>query len=344
RSKQTKPTNQNPPRPTLNGFGHVWVVQCKNLGSDKKLAVMIVYQYSSRLKELAILKEFTELDEAKNNLVKCGDHFVMKRDFCLVFELLDKSLCDFMKKRCYLSLRVAEIRVVTQQMLVTLNALKHIGVIHCDIKPDNITLVNHTALSFKIQLSDFGLAQKVSKIIQGTKVQALGYRAPELFLGFPYNEAIDMWFLGCVMAYLYTGKHLYQTGSEYESIRLMVTLFGNPDVNLDFTTPGMFWKLKTQSGHSSFTARIHKSAETFTRPEDLDTHCKQEKSKAETEDVQAFIGLLKSSLQLNPVGRIKPADALGHDFITLKHFPDGKFTDYVKSSTSIIQNCRLEKP
>lgn len=70
-------------------------------------------------------------------------------------------------------------------------------------------MVNHTALSFKIKLSDFGLTQNVSKIIRGTKVQALGYRAPEIFLGFPYNEVIDMWFLRCVMAYLYNGKHLY---------------------------------------------------------------------------------------------------------------------------------------
>lgn len=53
----------------LNGFGHVHVVQCKDLGSDKKLAVKIVYQYSSRLKESAILKEFTELDEDKNNQI-----------------------------------------------------------------------------------------------------------------------------------------------------------------------------------------------------------------------------------------------------------------------------------
>ncbi|TWW57610.1 hypothetical protein D4764_07G0003290 [Takifugu flavidus] len=49
------------------------VFQCKNLGSDKKLAVKIVYQYSSRLKELAILKEFTELDEAKNNLKRVSE-------------------------------------------------------------------------------------------------------------------------------------------------------------------------------------------------------------------------------------------------------------------------------
>lgn len=101
------------------------MVQCKYLGSDKKLAVKIVYQYSSRLKESAILKEFTELDEDKNNLVKFWDHFVMKRDFCLVFELLDKSLCDFMKKMCPLLLRVAEIRVVMQQMLVTLTHIPY---------------------------------------------------------------------------------------------------------------------------------------------------------------------------------------------------------------------------
>lgn len=69
---------------------------------------------------------------------------------------------------------------------------------------------------------------------------------------------------------------------------------------------------------------------------------KKTKKHEEIKDFQA--GLLKCTLQLNPAGRIKPGDARGHDFTPLKHFLDGVFTGYVKSSMSIIQKCRPEQP
>ena len=36
-------------------------------------------------------------------------------------------------------------------------------------------------------------------------------RAPELFFGLPFSEAIDMWSLGCVMGRLISGKPLWRT-------------------------------------------------------------------------------------------------------------------------------------
>lgn len=36
----------------------------------------------------------------------------------------------------------------------------------------------------------------------------------------------------------------------------------------------------------------------------------------------------------------KPGGASGHDFITVKQFNNGAFTEYVKLGISIIQNCR----
>lgn len=42
--------------------------------------------------------------------------------------------------------------------------------------------------------------------------------------------------------------------------------------------------------------------------------------------ILALTGLLKCTMQPNHAGRIKP-DASGHNFILLKHFPDGAFTD-----------------
>jgi serine/threonine protein kinase len=35
------------------------------------------------------------------------------------------------------------------------------------------------------------------------------YRAPEIILGTPYDEKIDMWSVGCVLAELYLGKPLF---------------------------------------------------------------------------------------------------------------------------------------
>lgn len=41
-------------------------------------------------------------------------------------------------------------------------------------------------------------------------------RSPEVFLGLPLTEAIDMWSLGCLCARLYLGVRLYCGKNEYE--------------------------------------------------------------------------------------------------------------------------------
>ncbi len=48
-------------------------------------------------------------------------------------------------------------------------------------------------------------------------------RAPEIILGLPFNEAIDMWSLGCVAAELFLGWPLYPGPSEYDQVRLGVS-------------------------------------------------------------------------------------------------------------------------
>lgn len=44
------------------------------------------------------------------------------------------------------------------------------------------------------------------------------FRAPEIILGLPFNEAIDMWSLGCVAAELFLGWPLYPGPSEYDQV------------------------------------------------------------------------------------------------------------------------------
>uniref|UniRef100_A0A3Q2PHL9 Protein kinase domain-containing protein n=1 Tax=Fundulus heteroclitus TaxID=8078 RepID=A0A3Q2PHL9_FUNHE len=193
------------------------VVKCTKLDTNEAVAVKIVRKdcFRQGKKEARMLKKIQKLDPEKNNLLKFIENFKYKGHFVLAFEMLDVSIYDFMSRRNFAPLHLSEIRVVAQQLLVALNALKRAGLVHADIKPDNIMLVNHESQPFKVKLIDFGLAVKVSKLWFAGTIQAIGYRAPEVILGLPMDESVDMWALGCCLAYMYLGYNLYPTHSEY---------------------------------------------------------------------------------------------------------------------------------
>ena len=338
------------------------VVECKNLDSQENMAVKIVQKnlFAAAKKEVSILKNLRQLDE-NNNLVRFIEHFHQKGCICLVFEKLDKSLHDFLKERSFNPLAVPEIRVIAQQMLVALSALKSIGVTHGDIKPDNIMLVNHLTIPFRIKLIDFGLAHAASKMKIGTEIQAVGYRAPEVTLGCPINEAIDMWSLGCVLAFMYLGRHLYPLRCEYESMRILVKLHGQPDDNMlnsgllsrdffmkDINSLNAPWRMKTPVEYSLSQGCTVKPSndvfEMFSSLDDIANTCDGEKCDIESKDTRAFISLLKHILRVNPNKRILPCQALGHRFITLKHFPHDLYNSYVGSSASTMKSCNIETP
>lgn len=43
-------------------------------------------------------------------------------------------------------------------------------------------------------------------------------RAPEVSLGLPITEAVDMWGVGCTLAYLFLGEHLFSTKSMFQMV------------------------------------------------------------------------------------------------------------------------------
>ena len=61
-------------------------------------------------------------------------------------------------------------------MATALEALKRVGVIHADLKPSNVVLVNHAMQPFSVKLIDFGLAVRRSEAKQGLNLQPFGYR------------------------------------------------------------------------------------------------------------------------------------------------------------------------
>ena len=97
------------------------------------------------------------------------------------------------------------------------------GVIHCDLKPENILFTSEK--SDQVKIIDFGSSCFHYK--SGfTYVQSRYYRAPEILLGLPYDQGVDMWSFGCIIAELYTGRPLFPAIDENELLEFFTLIIG----------------------------------------------------------------------------------------------------------------------
>jgi len=84
-------------------------------------------------------------------------------------------------------------------------------------------------------------------------------RAPEILLGLPFCEAIDMWSLGCVIAELFLGWPLYPGSSEYDQIRYISQTQGLPSehmLNSATKTTRFFNRQNTESNYPFWRLKV----------------------------------------------------------------------------------------
>uniref|UniRef100_A0A3P9IE50 Protein kinase domain-containing protein n=1 Tax=Oryzias latipes TaxID=8090 RepID=A0A3P9IE50_ORYLA len=196
------------------------VAKCTKLGSQEMYAIKIIANVQEGKEEFESMKLIQVLDPEVNHLMKMYECFSFQNVICLVYEILEESLEDFLNKNECEATPLTCVRALAQQMFQALKALKSIGVVHCDIKLDNIMFAEKKSLKFK--LIDFGVAVETNELPIGAEIQATPFRAPEVILGLPLNESIDMWALGMVLACVYCGNYPFPDDYDYETIRAMV--------------------------------------------------------------------------------------------------------------------------
>ena len=128
---------------------------------------------------------------------------------------------------------VKALRVVAKQVLVALEFMHARGVIHCDVKPENIVLRlgDDNARRRSVKVIDLGSSCFTTDHLS-SYVQSRSYRAPEVVLGAPYDGKVDLWSLGCVLAELFTGEVLLRNESTQTALARVIGIFGPLDPEL----------------------------------------------------------------------------------------------------------------
>ncbi|KAL8470602.1 hypothetical protein ACS0TY_033236 [Phlomoides rotata] len=209
------------------------VVRAKDLkakpGDPEEVAIKIIRNnetmYKAGMEELVILKKLVGADpEDKRHCVRFLSTFKYRNHLCLVFESLHMNLREVLKKfGRNIGLKLTAVRAYAKQLFIALKHLKNCGVLHCDIKPDNM-LVNEAKNVLK--LCDFGNAMFAGKNEITPYLVSRFYRAPEIILGLSYDHPLDIWSVGCCLFELYTGKVLFPGSTNNDMLRLHMELKG----------------------------------------------------------------------------------------------------------------------
>jgi serine/threonine-protein kinase PRP4 len=129
-------------------------------------------------------------------------------------------------------LSLQAVRSYYGQLLAAATHLQKHGVIHADLKPDNILVSADFAV---VQLADFGSALTVASTASSSSsiapvladaaptpyLVSRFYRAPEIILGLAPSFAIDLWSLAVTVAEIYLGDVLFRGTTNNDMLFVM---------------------------------------------------------------------------------------------------------------------------
>ena len=178
-----------------------------------------------------------------------------KSELYMMMELMDCDLHQIIQSKQPLT--EMHHKCFTKQMLEGVKAMHDVGIFHRDLKvrmlrtrasprvhtftPPTTTHVQPGNLlvskDCRLRITDFGLARFVDEATATGENRAnplteyvvtRWYRCPELLLApnRPYNEAIDLWAIGCIVAELLRRKPLFPGKSHANQVQLIFDVMG----------------------------------------------------------------------------------------------------------------------
>ncbi|MEC9442845.1 MAG: serine/threonine-protein kinase [Myxococcota bacterium] len=213
----------------LGSGGHAYVYSARQEGLDRKVAVKLL-KSAPGLNEDALpphkvevlVKRFEQEAKLISQLRDPGT--ITMYDYgatddgllYMVVEFIEGgSLKEHMDTHGALS--PPRVVKILEQLLCSLQEAHALGVMHRDIKPDNIMLFTHLGRRDQVKLLDFGIAKIVKDTSllspsdwtrEGMVVGTPRYIAPELVRGEELTSAADLYSLGLVAYEMLTGERV----------------------------------------------------------------------------------------------------------------------------------------
>ncbi|HEY4222617.1 MAG TPA: protein kinase, partial [Myxococcota bacterium] len=186
-------------------MGRVYRAQHATIGRNVALKVL---NRDRAENPLAVERFFAEAQAVNRirhaGIVEVTDLFTHAGTSCIVMELLEgHTLTDAMSQR----LSPAQAVAIAAQIADALAAAHAAGVVHRDLKPDNVFLVDGA-----VKVLDFGVAKlsyanmPSGKTAEGTILGTPAYMAPEQLSCKPVDERVDVYALGVVLYQMVTGS------------------------------------------------------------------------------------------------------------------------------------------
>ncbi|KAH7152099.1 kinase-like domain-containing protein [Dactylonectria estremocensis] len=343
------------------------VVQALDTKANQVVAVKIIrsvqkYRDAAKI-ELRVLQTLRQNDaDNKYKCIHLRDCFDFRGHTCLVMNLLDSSIFDYLKANGFVPFPNSHIQSFAKQLLTSIAFVHDLGLIHTDLKPENILLCDATYQTFtynrtipssrttpsrqaehrrvllnpEIRLIDFGSAT-FSHEYHSSVVSTRHYRAPEIILGLGWSFGCDMWSIGCILVEFFTGDALFQTHDNLEHLALMEAVF---DLKIDTELVRKVNRSSSRSNNASSYFKRFKLA--YPTPETNRASRRFVKTMKRLEDIipsknnsflKNFLDLLQKIFVYDPARRITAKEALRHPW----------FQEPVRDDGTEAARIRLER-